>query len=733
STFQGDFVQCSNTLLVAQQASRPYQIIPYCRNSKFSGREDLIESLRRFSESNGHNRIALHGLGGSGKTQIALEYLYRHASESDCDVFWVHGSGLPKFSEDFRAIAQHVRIPPASGEPDEEGFLLNIKRWFEGPASGDWMLVIDNADNEEDFMGNSGRISKFVPQGSRGTLILTTRSAQVALRERCERIEVGKMPVDEAQELFLKLLGDFDSSRDEEKVAITTILKSIHHIPLAITGAAAFMTETQTPPSTYWNIFRGSDDHAKRLLSRPFCDIQRETDVTESTLTMYFITFDRITRGMPLAADLLRLIAFFDRENIPEELLSQSGLEGIDDQIQFREAIGKLLGFSLVTAIAQEDKTFYELHRLVQLSLQVYLPAEELSRWKAIALGVVSKLFPRRWTTWRDLGPTYIPHALAVTKGFTDPIAEALCFHLGRYLQRMGSYNNAESQLRRCIALREEYKEHDWDEEGPRRVICLGSISINQGKSNMAEDMLRRLLADIGKSLNPNHPIVQDAIQHLAWALSSQGKYDESEKMHRHALEGHEKILGPDHKNTLQSVNNVAAVLQCRGKYDESERMHRRALEGAAKIHGPDHPNTLTGVSNLARVLVSQGKYDESEKMHRRALEGHEKILGPDHPDTLTNHPNTLTSVNNLADVLQSQGKYDESERMHRRALEGHEKICGPEHPDTLSSVNNLALVLQDQGMYDESEKIHRRALEGYKKILGPDHPITLASVKILA
>ncbi|CUS09501.1 unnamed protein product, partial [Tuber aestivum] len=675
---------------------RPCRIIPYCRNSKFTGREDLIESLRRFSEPTGHNRIALHGLGGSGKTQIALEYLYRRASESDCDVFWVHGSGLPKFSEDLRAIAQLVRIPPPSTEPDEEGFLLNIKRWFEGQASGDWVLVIDNADNEEDFMGNRGRISKFVPQGSQGTLILTTRSAQVALRERCGMIEVGKMPQNEAQELFLKLLGNFNSSRDEEKVAITMILKSIHHIPLAIIGAAAFMAETQTPPSTYWSIFRESDEHAKRLLSRPFCDIQRETDIAESTLTTYFITFDRITRGMPLAADLLHLIAFFDRQNIPEELLRQSGLEGIDDQILFREAIGKLLGFSLVTAITHEDKTFYELHRLVQLSLQVYLPAEELSRWRANALKVVSRVFPRHWTTWKGVSSAYIPHA------------------------------------------------------------------------NVAEDMIRRLLEDIGESLDPNHLIVQDAIRHLAWALSRQGKYDESEKLHRRALEGHEKILGPDHPDTLKSFNSLALVLWDQGNYDESEKMHRRALEGCGKILGPDHPNTIASVNNLATVLQSQGKYDESENMVRRGLDGHEKLLGPDHPSTLTSvnnlagvlrdqgkyeesekmlrrglegcekilgpdHPSTLTSVNNLAGVLRDQGKYEESEKMLRRGLEGCENILGPDHPSTLISPNNLATVLQSQGKYDESEKMLRCALEGYEKIPGPDHPNTLSSVKSLA
>ncbi|CUS12348.1 unnamed protein product, partial [Tuber aestivum] len=401
-------------------------IIPYRRNSRFTGREDLIESIKRISRHNNHTRIALHGLGGSGKTQIALEYVYKCASEMDCHVFWVSGSGALKFIEGFRAIAQCVRIPVASAEMDQEELLASLKRWFEGPDSGDWILVIDNADNEEDFIGNSGAISKLVPQGQRGTLIFTTRSLRVASWQDCERIDVGKMGEDEATALFSKLYGNRNSSKEEENEAIALILGSLHHIPLAIVGAAAFMTETQTPPSAYWAIFQESDEQARRLLLQPFCDIQREADMTESILATYFITFDRISRQMPLAAELLRLIAFFDRQSIPEELLNESGLEGTDDPIEFRQAIGKLLGFSLVTSVKTQDKTLYELHGLVQLSLQAYLPTEELNRWRANALGVVSRLFPQNWDSWGDVSSSYIPHALTVTKHSTDPIAEEL-------------------------------------------------------------------------------------------------------------------------------------------------------------------------------------------------------------------------------------------------------------------------------------------------------------------
>ncbi|PWW77303.1 hypothetical protein C7212DRAFT_185931 [Tuber magnatum] len=548
-------------MLVSQpkQTSKPYRLIPYSRNRTFTGRKNLLELAKGFSEGTPHSRIALYGLGGSGKTQIALEYVYQCSSESGCHVFWIHGSGLLKFSEGFRRVAQHVQLPPANAETDEERFLLDIRRWFEGPNSGDWILVIDNADNDADFAGNNSPIAKFIPQGTKGTVIFTTRSRQVASRQGCRMIEVGRMGEEDAQELFAKRF--------------------------------AFMTETGTSPSAYWTILQHSDERAKKLLSQQFCDVQREVNETESVLGTYFVTFNRITQQMPPAAHLLRLIAFFDRQNIPEELLSQCGLEGMDDPVEFRQAIGKLLGFSLVTTVKCQEKTFYELHRLVQLSLQMYLPTEELVQGRATALGVVSRLFPRCEQQWRYVGPVYIPHAFAVTKDSTHPITEELGFHMGRYFLGIGSYNNAEIQFRRCITLREEGKEYNWDHEGQRRFRFLGVAYIYLGKAKVAEKIFRDLLEGIDKSLSPTNPDVLDLISCLATALARQGKYDESEAVNRR-------------------------------KYDESEAMNRRALEGKEKILGLDHPETLTSVNNLALVLQYQGKYDESEAMNRRALEG---------------------------------------------------------------------------------------------------------------
>ena len=386
------------------------------------------------------------------KTQIALEYVHQRATESNCHIFWVQGSGVLKFSEGFKAIAQHVRIPLARAKTDETGFLLSVRRWFESPNNGGWILVVDNADNEADFIGNNSPIAKFIPQGTSGTLIFTTRSRLVASRQDCRMIEVGKMEEEESHELFSKRYCGWGSLKNKEKEAVAAILSSVHHLPLAVVGSAVFMTENATSPSIYWTILQENEERMKHLLSRPFCDIHREVE-TESTLGTYFTTFDQIRQQMPPAADLLRLMAFLNHQNIPEELLTQCGLEGMDHSANFRCAIGKLLGLSLVTVIECRDKTLYQLDRLVQLSLQAYLPPNELNHGRAAALKAISRLFPQSQDGQRHIDPAYIPHALAATKDSTDPVAEELGFRVALYLLDMGSYDNADIQFRGCTAL----------------------------------------------------------------------------------------------------------------------------------------------------------------------------------------------------------------------------------------------------------------------------------------
>jgi hypothetical protein len=156
----------------------------------------------------------------------------------------------------------------------------------------------------------------------------------------------------------------------------------LHHLPLAVVGAAAYMTETGATPSEYLNMFK-SEDVREKLLSQEFSDIYREgpTGVAESILSTFFITFEQIKDRHPQAAHLLRLITFLnDHQNIPENVLFSS-LGGVKDLVTARNAIGKLRSFSLITKtaspVANPRLAVYELHRLVQISAEVYFKERE--------------------------------------------------------------------------------------------------------------------------------------------------------------------------------------------------------------------------------------------------------------------------------------------------------------------------------------------------------------------
>ncbi|KAF8245506.1 hypothetical protein K440DRAFT_646208 [Wilcoxina mikolae CBS 423.85] len=325
-----------------------YRILPYCQNNAFTRRDSLSAQLAGFLSKEGHRRVALCGLGGVGKTQIALQYVYQQI-HSECHIFWVHGGSKATFNRDYHRIMSRIGLSVT--DSDEDKALLKLRDWLENEESGNWILVVDNADNPSEYQANRMGMAKYIPQGTKGTLIITTRSGTVASRLGCKSINVPKMDPNDAEELLLRLctetVDDTNLMRD--------LLQALDYLPLAIAAAAAYMRETGTLPTEYLEMLNSS--HQASLLMSEFNDIHREPQndgassaeenegMTESVLTTYYITFRRIRELCPLAADILRLIAFFDRQAIPERFLVESGLEGADDLLSFRKAMGYLLDF----------------------------------------------------------------------------------------------------------------------------------------------------------------------------------------------------------------------------------------------------------------------------------------------------------------------------------------------------------------------------------------------------
>ncbi|OCK74142.1 TPR-like protein [Lepidopterella palustris CBS 459.81] len=718
----------------------PSSTVPFRRDRDFVDRETLSDIRQRCSQPS--SRTALVGLGGVGKSQLAIEYSYQVREKSpETWVFWVHTSSAAKFEEGYRNIAERVGIP-SWGRPEAD-ILRLVSSWLCDETNGRWFMILDNADDSSVFFNkgdgsksNEGSgsappgdsLSDFLPQSPNGSILITSRNRELAYRltERAsDVIKVEPMDQGHALALLTKKIG-----RDYSEHDAVELLQALDYMPLAITQAAAYIShrEPHTTISKYLQDLRRSDGERASLLKKEVGDAHTDGRASNSIIATWQMSFEHIRQDYPSAASLLSLMSLFDRQRIPELLLKHNYQEDSTGD-KFEDDIYTLSSYSLIRT--NIDSNEFEMHRLVQFSMRTWLELNrELETWKEKYISIMDETFPvGRFENW-SICQALFPHAKEilsyrpVSNDFMEQWA-SVAFKIAWYAAETGSYKTAEVMGRRALEAREKMlgKEHP---DTLTSISNLASVLQNQGKYKAAEEMNRRALEGRDNALGKEHPDTLTSVSNLALVLQYQGKYKAAEEMNRRALEAMEKALGKEHLDTLTSVSNLASLLQFQGNYEAAEEMNRRVLEGREKALGKEHPDTLISVSNLASVLQYQGKNVAAEEMNRRALEEKEKVLGKEHPDT-------LTSVSNLASVLQHQGKYKAAEEMNRQALEGREKVLGKEHPDTLTSVSNLASVLHHQGRYEAAEEMNRRAMEGREKALGKEHPDTLTSVSNLA
>ncbi|KAH8726910.1 TPR domain protein [Phaeosphaeriaceae sp. PMI808] len=718
----------------------PSSNVPFRRDPHFVDRHILSEIHCKSQQP--ASRVALVGLGGIGKSQLAVEYSYRVREKSPATwVFWVHASSRARFDEGYRKIAERGKLP-GWDQPDVD-ILKLVHSWLCDEANGHWVMIIDNADDLSVFPRPTQRrnVSKggvssnaaaslleLLPQSPNGSILITSRSRDVAFRLTGSYADIIRVqPMDQTHALAL-LRNKLDGSFEQDDAA--ALVEALDYMPLAIAQAAAYIGQRapRATVSRYLQDLRKGDRDRAKLLEMDIEDSRRDGTASNSIIATWQISFEHILSARPSATRLLSLMSLFDRQGIPESLLGGHYQKDNDASPDFEDDLNTLTSFSLVAT--DVDGHQFEMHRLVQFSTRKWLELQgELEVWRERYVRLMDDSYPvGRYENWKACQVLF-PHAQATVAsrpagGSALEAWASVLFKAAWYADGMGNYDVAQEMGRGAL----EAREAALGAEHPSTLTSvsnLGSVLSRQGKYEEAEAMHRRDLEGSEKVLGRDHPDTLTSVSNLGSVLSRQGKYEEAEAMHLRALEGYEKVLGRDHPDTLTSVSNLGSVLSRQGKYEEAEAMHLRALEGSEKVLGRDHPDTLTSVSKLGSALERQGKYEEVEAMHLRALEGYEKVLGRDHPDT-------LTSVSNLGSVLERQGKYEEAEAMHLRALEGYEKVLGRDHPDTLTSVSNLGSVLERQGKYEEAEAMHLRALEAREKVLGRDHPDTLTSVSNL-
>ncbi|KAH0542520.1 hypothetical protein FGG08_003116 [Glutinoglossum americanum] len=716
--------------LESLQSTKPIFMVPFEKDLKFVGRSDIMTKIdQKFRVQ---SRVALRGIDGVGKTQIAIEYCYGYRERHpNAHVFWVHASSIARFDQAYRDIARKLNLP---GYGDLKANTLQlISEWLSCEDHGMWLMVLDNADDERTFFSSDPQVSspeteqqasfiRYVPRSPKGSIIVTTRNARVgdALADGEESIVVLPLVRQDAERLLQsKLPQGYETGKENT----ANLLDTLGYLPLAITQAAAFISANRSDLAEYIETLQTSDSDLIDRLSRHHHDPRRDYDVSSSVIRTWALSFNQIRKQEPRAAQMLSLMAVLDRHGIPKSLLRREN----EQRTEFTTALGTLQAFSLIEA--ERGGEAFVMHRLVQLSIRNWLELQSMREmYQEEAVELLSEEFPSgEHGNWK-ICETLLLHAQVVL-GYQYSSKSSLLhratlsYNAAWYEWQQGRYETA---YKSCVEAHDAHQIllGESSHETLASLELLALVLSSQGNYEAARKMNQRVLELREKVLGKEHPNTLASMSNLASVLDSQGKYEAAEEMNQRALELEENVLGKEHPDTLTSMSNLASVLSSQGKYEAAEEMNRRVLELSEKVLGKEHPDTLTSMNNLALVLNSQGKYEAAEEMNRQALELRKKVLGKEHPDT-------LTSMSNLALVLNSQGKYEADEEMNRRVLELSEKVLGKEHPDTLTSMNNLALVLNSQGKYQAAEEMNRQALELREKVLGKEHPDTLASMSL--
>jgi nucleoside-triphosphatase THEP1 len=452
-----------SSLIPCTENSQTFFSMPFGRNGRFVGREAELDTLITKIITNNTEedcqRISVFGLGGIGKTEIAIELAYRlRKASASHSVFWVSAATTEMFKEGFRHIGEVIKIPGIE-EKDAETHTL-VRNALSKEDLGKWLLVIDNADDVEMLYRNSSdncgeapvALIDYLPFSRLGSIVFTTRNLEAAIKQSgANRVEARKLSPEDAIELLKSNLGDISTNFDIN--GMRELLDVLEYLPLAIMQAAAYLCAKQMSVTKYLQIYRNSADALLDVLNRNIEDTRRYRALSKPVATTWFISFDNIAREDQLAADYLCFMSCIHRQNIPGSILPDASI------LEAANSIGTLKAYNLITERSGGD--FFDVHSLVHLSVQKWLAAKgESYEWTRIALKRIAEVFPTGDQENRDLWNLYLPHARHILSSvellsLTDQAGRTLLYNVGWCLESGGWYKEAEIICRRSVQANE--------------------------------------------------------------------------------------------------------------------------------------------------------------------------------------------------------------------------------------------------------------------------------------
>lgn len=677
--------------------------------------ETLSQELSDRSRPRYYHRIALHGLGGVGKTQIALEYAYRHESDYNY-VFWISGVSQTELLSGFKNIARLSGCTKGTRDPSK--IAIHVLNWLR--VTKNWLLIIDNLDD-------ISIVRNYLPttDGAGHTLITTRNKNSDGIP--AEGFEVpGMHPEDCVQ--FLLERGRLPDQTSEIRYEAHRIVEELGYLPLAIEQAASYIRISQNV-NEYLTTYK---KQRQELLNwRPSGNDPYAFTVA-ATLKL---SLNSLQSSNPQVFALVQYLAFMNPDEILVEFL-KDGIDVLPSNIQvliknnlgWIKSLKELEKFSLINVF--KEGTRISIHRLVQAVIQDELDSSLQTSIVSHIIQLGLRCFPDMSnSTERESCRRYRSQVIACLEqgdgAKEGPEWQILSVRVGRYLFEDGFYKDS----LRWRTLTFDIKKRVLGPDHPDTLMSMQYLAgtyLNMGRDAEAARIHEQMLEARKRTLGLEHPDTLSSMHGLATAFLNMGRHADGAQMLQQTLEARKRTLGPEHPDTLSSMHNLATAYLNLGRNAEGTQIHEQTLEVRKRTLGPDHPNTLMSMLYVATGYNCLGWNAKAAPMHEQTLEAQKRTLGPEHPDT-------LWSMHSVAMTYLHLGRNAEGAHMHEQALEVRKRTLGLEHPDTLWSAYGLAMAYLNLGRKVEGVQMHKETLEARKRTLGLEHPDTLRSMHSLA
>lgn len=728
------------------------------RNPHFIGRESLLSDLRqqlsRGSDAAALVSSALYGMGGVGKTQLAVEYAHRFAGDYDL-IWWIPADDPSFIRKSLNDLAVRLKVEHADDVNRSISAVLEALRL--GQPYGRWLLIFDNADQPES-------VRDFLPGPSRGGHVLIT-SRNPNWTGLAAPIEVDIFARHESVELLQRRVPNEIVDRDFDRLAAT-----LGDLPLALEQAASWQAETRMSVGAYLDLL---DEHVQFLLSQGV-----PIGYKVPAAATFTVAYEKLANDRPAAAALLELLIFFGPEPITRRLLREGRHSGLPEVLQRTLASELELAQALRDlerhALARTDVAgrTVQVHRLIQTVLRYRMTDDQQQTMRHAVQEVLARYNPGdpddpgNRERLLEIFPHVVPSGLlrstsaSARQAYIDQIR--LHFVLG----------DLETGLSLARAAVDEWS--GWEQLGPDALQTLEArhhlanalrgLGRYREAYNLNVETLRRL-KEVHGDLHEQTIFTESTVGNDLRLL---GELAQARRLDEENRERAERSFGPQHISVIRAVNAIAVDLRMLCRFTEARQLDEENLARAREHRGANHPVTLQIYSNLIRDLWGLGQYEEALRHQRSLMPLVELHLGASHPATLLGkrtisismrklgdskgavtlaedtfsayerrfglmHESTLAAMMSFANALREDRQAERAGELSDQALDMYEQIFGSRHPVTLACRINVGAVLRARGQFAQAGDFDRETLEALRATLGEKHSYTLCVLSNLS